>query len=104
MPEESDATRRSTGRECLLAFFDSAATRSLSDTRTAPRARRGYRRHVAATPRGEDAAAALLESRRQGEHHDQAAAFVGRFGEGTHFGVYSTRYCAWTDYPVRRTQ
>jgi len=62
MPEESDATRAiNAAASVLLAFFDSAPTRSLrrySDR--APRSSRPTDDTVAATARGEDAAAALF--------------------------------------------
>jgi uncharacterized protein (DUF2342 family) len=78
MPEESDATRAiNAAASVLLAFFDSAA-HQITEAILGPRPAlvEAYRRHRRSDARGEDAAAALFGISTQGEHHDQAAAFV----------------------------
>jgi hypothetical protein len=78
MPEESDATRAiNAAASVLLAFFESAA-HQITEAILGPRPAlvEAYRRHRRSDARGEDAAAALFGISTQGEHHDQAAAFV----------------------------
>jgi uncharacterized protein (DUF2342 family) len=78
MPDESEATRAiNAAASVLLAFFDAAAhqiTAAILGPR--PALVEAYRRHRRSDARGEDAAAALFGISTQGEHHDQAAAFV----------------------------
>jgi len=101
MPEESDATRAiNAAASVLLAFFDSAAhqiTEAILDR--APRSSRPTDDTVAATRAARTPPRHSLDLD-AGEHHDQAAAFVATLAK-EHTCVYSTRYCAWTDYPVR---
>jgi uncharacterized protein (DUF2342 family) len=79
LPEETDATRAiNAAASVLLAFFDAAAhqiTAAILGPR--PALVEAYRRHRRTDARGEDAAAALFGISTQGEHHDQAATFVG---------------------------
>jgi uncharacterized protein (DUF2342 family) len=78
IPEETDATRAiNAAASVLLAFFDAAAhqiTAAILGPR--PALVEAYQRHRRSDARGEDAAAALFGISTQGEHHDQAAAFV----------------------------
>jgi uncharacterized protein (DUF2342 family) len=78
MPEETDATRAiNAAASVLLAFFESAAhqiTTAILGPR--PALVEAYQRHRRSDARGEDAAAALFGISTQGEHHEQAAAFV----------------------------
>jgi uncharacterized protein (DUF2342 family) len=78
MPEETDATRAiNAAASVLLAFFESAA-HQITEAILGPRPAlvEAYQRHRRSDARGEDAAAALFGISTQGEHHDQAAAFV----------------------------
>src|SRR5665213_2704677 len=78
MPDETAATRAiNAATSVLLAFFDAAAP-EITTAILGPRAAlvEAYRRHRRSDARGEDAAAALFGISTQGEHHDQAAAFV----------------------------
>ncbi len=78
MPDESDATRAiNAAASVLLAFFDSAA-HQITEAILGPRPAlvEAYQRHRRSDARGEDAAAALFGISTQGDHHDQAAAFV----------------------------
>jgi uncharacterized protein (DUF2342 family) len=78
IPEETDATRAiNAAASVLLAFFESAAhqiTTAILGPR--PALVEAYQRHRRSDARGEDAAAALFGISTQGEHHEQAAAFV----------------------------
>ncbi len=82
IPEETDATRAiNAAASVLLAFFESAAhqiTTAILGPR--PALVEAYQRHRRSDARGEDAAAALFGISTQGEHHDQAAAFVASLG------------------------
>ncbi len=78
MPDETDATRAiNAAASVLLAFFDAAA-HEITEALLGPRPVlvEAYARHRRSDARGEDAAAALFGISTQGEHHEQAAAFV----------------------------
>jgi uncharacterized protein (DUF2342 family) len=78
MPEETDATRAiNAAASVLLAFFEAAA-HEITEAILGPRPTlvEAYARHRRSDARGEDAAAALFGISTQGEHHEQAAAFV----------------------------
>jgi uncharacterized protein (DUF2342 family) len=78
MPDETDATRAiNAAASVLLAFFEAAA-HEITEAILGPRPIlvEAYTRHRRSDARGEDAAAALFGISTQGEHHEQAAAFV----------------------------
>jgi uncharacterized protein (DUF2342 family) len=78
MPDETDATRAiNAAASVLLAFFEAAA-HEITEAILGPRPIliEAYARHRRSDARGEDAAAALFGISTQGEHHEQAAAFV----------------------------
>jgi hypothetical protein len=90
MPDETDATRAiNAAASVLLAFFDAAA-HEITEAILGPRPTlvEAYARHRRSDARGEDAAAALFGISTQGEHHDQAAAFVAAIKDAHSLRVF----------------
>ena len=90
MPDETDATRAiNAAASVLLAFFEAAA-HAITEAILGPRPIlvEAYARHRRSDARGEDAAAALFGISTQGEHHEQAAAFVSAIKNGHTLGAF----------------